>query len=102
MPCYAVYRNTDGSLSSVGEILAAPLPLEFGAKTLLSEPDLSQMMWDASKLDFVPIPPEPSDPVHDAVLGFADLDVSALTQAQLIALMVKALKFLVKRELNRG
>jgi hypothetical protein len=102
MPCYAVYRNMDGSLSSVGTILAEPLLPEFTAKALKEMPDLSNVIWDSSLRDFIPRPPEPSDPVHDAVLGFADLDVSALTQAQLIALMVKALKFLVKRELNRG
>jgi len=76
--------------------------MEVSVRELPERPDLDKVVWDTSKLDFVPIPPQPPDLVRDAVERFPDLDASALTQAQLIALMVNALKFLVKRELNRG
>ena len=102
MTWYAVYRKADGGLESVGSVLGVALAAEYAVKELAERPDLGAVMWDAARLEFVPVPPEPPDLVRDAVAGFADLDVSAMNQAQLIALIVKALKFLVKRELSRG
>jgi hypothetical protein len=102
MTWYAVYRKADGGICSLGTVLGESLAAEYAVKELTGRPDLSKVAWDAASLEFVAIPPEPPDPVKEAVASLADLDVSTLTQAQLIALMVKALKFLVKRELSRG
>ena len=102
MTWYAVYRKADGRLCSLGTVVGESLAAEYAVKELAEKPDLGAVQWDAGLLDFVPVPPEPPDLVREAVKGFADLDVSAMNQAQLIALIVKALKFLVKRELSRG
>ena len=102
MTWYAVYRKANGVLHSIGTVLAVPMPDEFTAKPLPTRPDLSLVQWNTTKLDFVPIPPPLPDLVQEAVVGFADLDMSTMTQAQIIALIVRALKFLVKRELSRG
>jgi hypothetical protein len=102
MTWYAVYRKADGRLCSLGTVVGESLAAEYAVKVLAEKPDLGTVMWDAARLEFVAIPPEPPDLVKNAVAGFANLDVSAMNQAQLIALIVKALKFLVKRELSRG
>jgi hypothetical protein len=98
----AIYRLSDGALHSVGSVVTEKLSKDYGVKVLSDQPDPSRVVWDKAKLEFVPVPQVPLDPVQEAVAEFANLDVSAMTQTQLIALIVKALKFMVKRELNRG
>ncbi len=99
---YAVYQKADGELYSLGTVLAGSLPSEYAVKELLIKPDLTNVIWDRAKLNFVPRPPDPPDLVLDAIKGLPDLDTSTMTQAQLLSLIVKALKFLVKRELRNG
>ncbi len=99
---YAVYQKADGELYSLGTVLAGSLSSEYAVKELLIKPDLTNVIWDKAKLDFVPRPPDRPDLVLDAVRGLPDIDISTMTQTQLLLLMVKALKFLVKKELSRG
>ena len=102
MTWYAIYLKEDGSLYSLGSKLTEALPPEYAVKELAEKPDLEKVAWDTEKLDFLAAPPPPRDPMQDTMAVFAGLDESKLTQEQLLAQVVKALKFLVERELNRG
>lgn len=51
---YAVYNTSDGSLYSVGTVLASPLDPSYAYKTYVgSRPDTAGRVWDANALDFI-------------------------------------------------
>jgi hypothetical protein len=99
---YAVYREIDGELLSLGTTLASPLSQGIKSKVLAQEPNLRVVQWNRVTLDFVPKPDPIADPVQEDVKNLPNIDVTTLTQAQLVILIAKALKFLVKKELSHG
>lgn len=69
MKWFAVYREFDGELLSLGTVIADPLGRGL-AKKLLSEPPARGLLWNPRTLEFDPVPPRP--PEVDRVEEFLD------------------------------
>ena len=93
---YAVYNNADGSLESIGTVVANPLPPGVTAVALASPPDLAQVQWDKVQLKFVAIPTPPADPIVNQAITFLNTDYTGANQAQMNAAFLMALKGIVK------
>jgi hypothetical protein len=51
---FAIVRKSNGTLYSVGTVVADPLPAEFHALPLEEQPDLGKVTWDPPTLAFRP------------------------------------------------
>lgn len=77
MAWYALVRDSDGELVSIGTVLANPLPAGIVALALPGEPSYSTTIWDAGTRTFItrPLPPPMSDRADDVI---ADSDLAVL------------------------
>ncbi len=100
MTWYAVYRKADGGLVSVGTIVTAELSPDLAVKTYTTKPDFGSTHWDAAALDFVANPAPVPDDVLQTALSVLNTDLSGANTAQILAWMVKVLRFLGKQALR--
>ncbi len=78
MGWFAVYRDADKELVSVGTAVADPLPTGLVAKALPGQPS---GQWDKALLDFVALVPEPLVDLVERIMNDPRLTLNASQRA---------------------